>query len=376
MSATLISDVERQRHNVVVDSYTPTWNELLEQYKKKDVSVDPAYQRAFRWTVVQQTQYIESLLLSIPTPPVFLAEMEDGKFEVIDGLQRFSTVIKFFADEVFELEKGESLPAGLRSSKPDADANNVEVPTVLTEAPILKGLVGLTKNGLPETLVRTIRYSRIQVILIQRKSSELAKYHVFTRLNRAGTVLSNQEIRNCSARLFKSVFADRLMDLGRERQIISAMNLSDADERSMGVQENVLRLLAFCHFSPESQRIDEFLDQAMYLAASGEFKFNAKVEERVKRTFEIISEAFPKGEAFRFLKDGRFKGAFSSNLFDIVACGIYKNVESNKRRSQEELKGLLVRMHEEPATRELTGAGSNTKLKMIGRVEFGAEWFS
>lgn len=87
--------MERQRHDVVVDTYTATWNELLDQFKKHDISIDPLYQRAFRWTMDQQTQYLESLLLSIPTQPIFLAETEDAKFEVIDGLQRFSSVLKF-----------------------------------------------------------------------------------------------------------------------------------------------------------------------------------------------------------------------------------------------------------------------------------------
>ena len=91
----LIEAVERERHHVVVDMYTPTWNELIAQYKAQDVEVNPAYQRGFRWGYDQQTAYIESLLLNIPTPPVFLAEKSDGKFEVIDGLQRLSTIVKF-----------------------------------------------------------------------------------------------------------------------------------------------------------------------------------------------------------------------------------------------------------------------------------------
>lgn len=371
MSSNLIAEVEKQRHDVVVDTYTATWNELLDQFKKHDISIDPLYQRAFRWTMDQQTQYLESLLLSIPTQPIFLAETDDAKFEVIDGLQRFSSVLKFFASDVFEEEGAEAYGVNLENP-PD---NNVSIPSELTAAPILEGLEGLTLETLPETLVRTLRYARIQVILIQRKSSELAKYHVFMRLNRAGTTLSNQEIRNCSARLFRSAFADVLMELANDEDVISALKLSDADRRAMGIQENILRLIAFSNFKPETQRIDEFLDRAMYLASSGEFSFTPRMRSAVLRTFTLISSAYPNGEAFRFRKDGIFKGAFSTNLFDIVACGVYQNLKSVEASGAKSLRSKISKMHGVKEALALTGAGSNTKAKMLGRVAFGRHWF-
>jgi AraC-like DNA-binding protein len=368
----LIAEVEMQRHNVVVDTYTATWNELLDQFKKHDISIDPSYQRAFRWTMDQQTQYLESLLLSIPTQPIFLAETEDAKFEVIDGLQRFSSVLKFFASDVFD-EEGASA-YGVNLDNPQE--NNVSIPSELTLAPILTGLAGLTSESMPETLVRTLRYARIQVILIQRKSSELAKYHVFMRLNRAGSTLANQEIRNCSARLFRSGFADTLMELAANQEIVSALRLSETERRAMGVQENILRLIAFSNFTPETQRIDEFLDQAMYMASSGDFSFTARMRSSVLRTFEAIAEAYPNGEAFRFRKDGVFKGAFSTNLFDIVACGVYANLKRVEAGGVKALRSRIVKMHSVKEAIALTGAGSNTKAKMLGRVEFGRNWFS
>lgn len=377
MSGNLISQVETQRHKVVVETYTPTWNELLDQYRNNDLQIDPVYQRAFRWTIEQQTRYIESLLLNIPTPPVFLAEMPDGKFEVIDGLQRFSTIVKFFAKEIFN-EEADGLEDELLEDGADSggEQNDIQIGTVLTDAPILDGLKGLDLESLPETLVRTLRYARIQVILLKKESSKLARYHVFTRLNRAGTVLSDQEIRNCSARLFDSGFADQLMELGRNKSVINAMRLSPSESRSMGVQENVLRLIAFCNFVPRSQRIDEFLDDAMYKVASGEFSLTPVIVSRIIRTFEVIESAFPNGEAFRFYKDGKFKGAFSSNLFDIVACGVYKNSKKVKAMPLADVRELVINLHDEPEALSLTGAGSNTRAKMIGRVSFGKKWFN
>src|SRR3990167_6244815 len=95
-------DIAKHRNDIATDTYTVTWKELLGQYKDQDLIIDPEYQRLFRWDLDQQTQYIESILLNIPSPPLFLAQNENGKFEVIDGLQRVSTILKFFSAELFE----------------------------------------------------------------------------------------------------------------------------------------------------------------------------------------------------------------------------------------------------------------------------------
>jgi hypothetical protein len=323
MTTNLINQVEMQRHHVIVDSFTITWNELISQFKAGDVEIEPSYQRAFRWSLDQQTKYIESLLLNIPTPPIFLSENSNGTFDVIDGLQRFSTIIKFFAAEVFPNE-----PATPEKQK-DTE-NNIKIPTILSQPPILDGLLGTSRENLPETLLRTLRYSRVQLILLKKESSNLAKYNVFTRLNRAGTTLSNQEIRNCSARLVESRFPDELNYLANIKEIRDTINMSKKESDSMGVQEQILRLITFSHSTPKSQKIEELLDETMYLAALQKISGQDKLQQKIKMTFEIIHTAFPNGEAFKFYKSGKFSGSFSPNLFDIIAVGIYSNLSKCK----------------------------------------------
>lgn len=365
----LIEAVERERHHVVVDSFTITWYELLGQFKANDVEIDPAYQRAFRWSYEQQTTYIESLLLNIPTPPLFLAEKQNGAFEVIDGLQRFSTMLKFFAAEIFPNEAREA-------SESFDEQNDITVPIILSEAPILHGLLGLTRETMPDTLIRTLRYSRVQIILLKKESSSVARYNVFTRLNRAGTTLSNQEIRNCSARLFDSEFADKLNQIGNDARVQTSLGLSPKELSSMGAQENVLRLIAFGNFTPPTKSIEDFLDGVMYEASSGSFVFSNELEKKVSETFQILAEAYPRGESFKFFRKGKFQGSFSPNLFDIVACGVFKNLAKCKRKGAVALRGHILAMHEENEVLELTGAGSNTRAKMMGRVSFGKRWFA
>ena len=352
---------------MVVETFSPTWNELLNQYISGDVQIDPVYQRGFRWTVEQQTQFIESLLLNIPTPPIFLAELSDAKFEVIDGLQRFSSMVRFFAEEIFDEE--EIITDG-------EEVNNLRHPTILSEPPILFGLEGYSRATLPETLLRTLRYARAQVILLKKESSPVAKYNVFMRLNRAGATLSDQEIRNCSARLFSGEFVDMLRELSEKQEVRDAMSMSSKEKNSMGVEENILRMLAFSHATIDNKNISGLLDQFMYSASSGEFEITQKHKSNISKTFDLIYSVFPNGEAFKFYREGRFSGAFSTNLFDIVACGIYKNVGAVNRRGTNDLHDRIIALHSQNRAIELTGAGSNTRRKMVGRVDFGREWFA
>lgn len=64
-------EVAKQRSDVQFDTYTTTWREIIGQYKDRELIIDPEYQRLFRWSEDQQTQYIESILLGIPSPPLF-----------------------------------------------------------------------------------------------------------------------------------------------------------------------------------------------------------------------------------------------------------------------------------------------------------------
>src|ERR1017187_9473612 len=195
---TLLEEVEKHRSDIKTDSYTATWRELISQYKDGDLIINPDYQRLFRWDLDQQTQYIESLLLGIPTPPEFLAQNADGKLEVLDGLQRISTMLKFFANERSPNPQEQSTDEELDH---DVEENDISKPTTLLSGRILPALEGGSSVSMQETLIRAIKYSRLTIILVEKGSDRRARYEVFRRLNRFGSILSDQEIRNCTARL-------------------------------------------------------------------------------------------------------------------------------------------------------------------------------
>ncbi|WP_410971654.1 DUF262 domain-containing protein, partial [Salmonella sp. SAL4437] len=77
------------------DSFDMSVGELSRIYERNEVIINPNYQRLFRWDESQKTRFIESLLLGIPIPPIFVFTDESGRWEVIDGLQRLSTIFEF-----------------------------------------------------------------------------------------------------------------------------------------------------------------------------------------------------------------------------------------------------------------------------------------
>jgi hypothetical protein len=296
---------------------------------------------------------------------VFLAQNEDGNFEVLDGLQRLSTLLKFFANE--RTSKQEEKP-DQEDLETDVEQNDISLPTMLLAGRFLPSLEGSTSSNLPETLTRAIKYARVNVILIEKGSKRRARYEVFRRLNKFGSLLSDQEIRNCTARLLGAEFPDQLRSLAREPKIRSVLALSDELRRSMGVEEMLLRLLAFNYSEkPLRHEIREFLDDFMEYAAEGRFKLSPSIVEKVMQTFDLIHASVPDGQAFRMKNQG-----FSTNLFDVVAAGVFHNLNKLKIDSLAHKHTALLNSKE---LRELIGAGSNTRRKLEGRLRLGRDWF-
>ncbi len=92
---TLEQELSRARKNVVTDGYEMSIGEIVGLYEKEELVINPAFQRYFRWDASRKTKFIESLLLGIPIPPIFVFQTDAGIWELVDGLQRVSTLLEF-----------------------------------------------------------------------------------------------------------------------------------------------------------------------------------------------------------------------------------------------------------------------------------------
>jgi len=180
-----VSDLEqtiaKKRNSLKTDRLDMSFGELMSMFLDGDLFITPEYQRVFRWHPFQQTRFIESVLLGIPIPPIFVAEDQNGKWELVDGLQRISTIFAFF---------------GILEGRPEK--NN----SVLTEGELVPELFGQTYSTIPIKLKTTLKRSVCRVEIVRWDSTEDVRYELFNRLNTGASPLTDQEIRNCIFRAY------------------------------------------------------------------------------------------------------------------------------------------------------------------------------
>ncbi len=110
---TLDTEITKAERKISADAYEMSVGEVVNMYRDEEIIINPDFQRLFRWSLSQKSQFIESLLLRIPIPPIFVFETEQGKWELIDGLQRVSTILEF--QGLLEKPRQWRHPASLRT---------------------------------------------------------------------------------------------------------------------------------------------------------------------------------------------------------------------------------------------------------------------
>jgi hypothetical protein len=83
---TLLEEIAIARKEIVSDGYDMSVGELINLYRDGELKIDPAFQRLFRWDSTRKTRFIESILLGLPLPPIFVYQRKDGVWELIDGV--------------------------------------------------------------------------------------------------------------------------------------------------------------------------------------------------------------------------------------------------------------------------------------------------
>lgn len=177
-----------------------------------DLVLNPEWQRNYVWTVPQASRLIESFLLHIPIPVVYLSTTAEQKYEVIDGLQRLNTVFRFFDNE-FPLR-------GLE---------------------IKRDLNGRRFRDLDKPTQRHLKNSTLRSFELASDTNPDIHFIVFERLNTGGTKLNEMEIRNC---IFRGALNDLIKDLAVDRDFVACVNQKGLQKR-MHDRALVLRFLAF-----------------------------------------------------------------------------------------------------------------------------------
>ena len=242
--------ISKKRNSLKTDRLDMSFGELMNMFEDGDLFITPEYQRVFRWSDFQQTRFIESVLLGIPIPPVFVAEDNEGRWEVVDGLQRISTIFSFF---------------GVLNNLPDK--NN----STLTQGELITELEGVTIDTLSVKLKTTIKRSVCRVEVVRWDSFEDMRYELFNRLNTGASPLSDQEIRNCIFRAYQVNLNQVLRDVAEIDSFNKLIVPSDKKREEMFLEELTLRFFAFKYLEGEFKTtVPQFLTEFMKSVSAGD----------------------------------------------------------------------------------------------------------
>ncbi|QXV67070.1 DUF262 domain-containing protein [Mucilaginibacter sp. 21P] len=362
----LLAEVDKKRSEFRTDNYSMSIGELLNLYEKGEIVINPDFQRYFRWTDLQKTKLIESIILGIPVPPIFVFQRDDGIWEVVDGLQRISTLIQFM---------GGQLPV-----IPEVPAKGKLVLKGTKYLPSLENSVWEVKNAdekeLPPSLKLFIKRAKLNFSIILSGSGKDAKFEVFQRLNTGGSYASDQEVRNSVMIMINKPKFEWFKALSQNEAFVETTSLSDRLTDEQYPMELVLRHIALLHFdySPKKE-LSDFFDDITELILSEPGYPLEKFSEQFVGTFDLLNKLEGDNVFKRF--DGNvFKGKFLESAYEAVSVGVAFNLSSYKLPDDIDfLRAKIKNLHTEEHFRKYTGSGSNAKTRIPNILPFAKEYF-
>lgn len=275
---------------------------IVSQLRKGNIDLDPSFQRRQAWQNPRKSQFIESLILGIPTPQIILAERREkrGSYLVIDGKQRLLSLRQFTAE-------------------PDDPHYKRFRLTGLYALPDLNGSFYNQIGNKSYNSISALENSVIRTVIIKNWTSEDFLYEVFLRINSGSVQLSPQELRQA---LHPGQFTTALNEFALASQKVhKALNLREPDFR-MRDNELVLRYIATRHaISRYSGNLKQFLDettkffnQTWNTNEQLVEKYFSELDSSIDVTFEIFGSA-----AFKKWNGNEFERRINRAVFDVMS---------------------------------------------------------
>ena len=358
----LIDEINQRSKEIFADNYAISIGEILSMYNDGDLEIHPEFQRFFRWTSTQKTRLIESFLLNIPVPSIFVSQREDGIWDVVDGLQRLSTLFQFVG--VYKNEKGE-----------------LEPPLVLEETKLLPGLKGKVykndddlENSFSEVERRYLKRAKLDLIILKKESDSSSKYELFQRLNTGGTSLSDQEVRNCLMVMYNRDLFERMQRMSQYPNFVETLRINEKAFNERYDLELVTRFI--CLRTENLDNINRVQDFGNYLddriiELFNDEDFDWDEEERIfNSTFDIINETLGDEAFCKYdVESNRFKGRFYTSAFEIIAIGLGRHIGSVI--AGEAFKDKIINLWRTIKEEEISWRGYNASGRMDKTISLG-----
>ncbi|WP_439621483.1 DUF262 domain-containing protein [Gemmata sp.] len=336
---------QRELVTSMVDYNLATLTDLI---TTKAIDLNPRYQRRFRWDGARQSKLIESFLMNVPVPPIFLNEDKYGKYSVIDGKQRLMAIWSFMRGRL-----------------------------ELTGLEIFGDCNGQSFDDLHPDLQSVIKLRpTLRAIIILRQSDPDVKLEVFQRLNTGGVKLNAQEIRNSA---YPGPLNDKILDLSELPAFHKLLGIKRKEEsviyQEMRDAELVLRYFTFMDsWETFSSRVRSCLDHFLLDNQRMAKKKIEQLEAEFLNAIEAVEAAF--GEyAFRRYLPGKdqWRRQVLAALYDaqMLACHGLDPDDLRPRRSK--IITRMKRLFNDASFQSAISAGTNTPTLFQYRVRMMKE---
>ena len=358
----LEKEIEMHKKEIHSDAYPMSIGEAVSLYQNGEIEIHPEFQRVFRWDDSKKSKFIESILLGIPIPSFFVAQREDGVWDLVDGLQRFSTILSFMGE--------------LRDEN-----GNKEPPLTLLAGDYLKSLQGIRwedEEKFTKSMKLSFRREKIDFKIIKKESTPDTKFELFKRINTGGSPLSDQEVRNCILIMINKDFYIHIDKLSKNKNFIKSIALSDDKMLEQYHVELVVRFIVFYKYIAQKHNtkisnLTEFLNDKIFEIAqqpNSDLLFDI-----FKKTFNLIYKVMG-DNAFRkyYPAEGRHKGGFSIALFEAISIGIAHNF--NKLSTHPNLEEIINKFSENDIFIKSSGAGVRASSRILQTIPCAIRYFN
>lgn len=359
----LENELSQARTNLASERLDMSFGEIMNIYQDGDILISPEFQRLYRWSNYQKTRFIESILLGIPVPPIFVAEDENGKWELVDGLQRLSTILSFFG-----ILKNNDLEF-------DKEKNNWK----LEGSEFIKFFneKAISKDDLSPKLQIFIKRSvcRIEILRWDSNNNNTLKYELFNRLNTGGSSLTEQEIRNCIFRGTSSTFNKFLKKLSKNEVLNNLILPTKNQKETLYLEELVLRFIALYYAAKEEHIETEHIKKNISKYMTYFMEKNVKDEKFPYNEFENIFD-----RTLTLLNDFGYKlfrneiGPFSSGIYDIIIIGVSYYIDYYEKNI-ETLKNKVQGLKQSEEFSAISGIKVSSKERNSKRIELAKSFF-
>lgn len=321
-------EIRTKQHEVKYDLKDFPIDYLVERFQNDEFYI-PSYQREYIWHDEHKCRFVESIILGLPIPMMFFANMEDGRLEIVDGAQRIQTLEEFI--------NGDFRLGGLTH---------------------LRSLNGFAFSDLPESQRRKFKTRALRIVVLEDSTTAELRQEIFNRVNTSGVAARPSEVRRGA---FTGPFMDFVKELGSNERFKRLCPISERMRKRREDEELVLRFLAYSdRYRNFTHDVDVFLDE---FAQEHRERFDReKMKLEFDRTMEFVEKYFPNG----FAKNQKSK-ATPRVRFEAIAVGANLALRERPKLIPEDVGSWIG---SEEFLKNTTTHASNSGPRLAARVEY------